>query len=641
MRHIIIGTAGHIDHGKTALILALTGIETDRLKEEKERGLSIDLGFAYFDLPGGQRAGIVDVPGHERFVKNMLAGAVGMDLVLLVVAADEGVMPQTREHLDILRLLHVEKGLAVITKTDLTDEEQIEFVEEDIKETVEGTFLDGVSILRVSSTTGEGIEELKAAIERAVQDIEAKSERGSFRLPIDRVFTMKGFGTVITGTIFSGSVSVGETLEVLPSGRSARVRGIQVHNQKVERAFAGQRTALNLPDVEKSQLQRGNVLATPAVYERTEMLDTRLVLLEGTKRSLEDRTHVQFHLGTTQVPAQVILFDRKEVKPGDSALVRIKLEEPVVALRGDRFILRKPLPLGTIGGGQVIDIRPQRFRRKDTKDVVAFLEIMEKDRLEDIVHRLLQRHKGTFGIEDLQRYLNVDGEMLLGVTAALAKSGQIRRFKKEKQEIVIGTQSFDQLLSEFASVVTEYFEINPYKKGMPKEEIRSRLRLGGDAFLFDQLVKELQSRKEFVVQEGKVFPVGRETFLTPEQQDMKDKLEKIHLDKFFEPPNFEEIEKKFGPSPELKGMLNLLVEESTLVRTTGNVIFHRKALEEAMGFVKNIIRTNGSITVAQFRDRFKTSRKYSLAILEYFDRIRLTRRVEDERKLLDEEAKIR
>ncbi|UCE20474.1 MAG: selenocysteine-specific translation elongation factor [Gemmatimonadota bacterium] len=640
MRHIIIGTAGHIDHGKTALILALTGIETDRLKEEKERGLSIDLGFAYFDLPGGQRAGIVDVPGHERFVKNMLAGAVGMDLVLLVVAADEGVMPQTREHLDILRLLQVEKGLAVITKTDLTDEEQIEFVEEDIKETVAGTFLEGVPILRVSSTTGDGIEKLKTAIEAAVQDIEAKSERGSFRLPIDRVFTMKGFGTVVTGTVFSGSVGVGETLEVLPSKYSTRVRGVQVHNQKVEHAYAGQRTALNLPDLEKSQLRRGNVLATPDVFERTEILDTRLVLLESTKRSLEDRTHVQFHLGTTQVPAQVILFDRKEVQPGDSAMARIKLEEPVVALKSDQFILRKPLPLGTIGGGQVIDIRPQRFRRKEAKEVVSFLEIMETGRLENIVHRLLQRQKKPFPVDDLKRYLNVDGEQLREVIKKLEEGDQIKRLVKEKREILIGVESFNQFLNEFTSVVKEYFEINPYKKGMPKEEVRSRLRLGGDPFLFDQLVKELETQKEFVVQEGKVFPIGRETFLTSEQQHVKDKLEKIHLDKFFEPPAFDEIEKKLGPRPELKGMLNLLVEEGTLIRTTGNVIFHRKALEEAMDFVKKSIQQQESITVAQFRDRFHTSRKYSLAILEYFDRIRLTRRVEDERVLLDEEARI-
>ncbi|MFQ6092511.1 MAG: selenocysteine-specific translation elongation factor [bacterium] len=640
MRHIIIGTAGHIDHGKTALIRALTGIETDRLKEEKERGLSIDLGFAYFDLPGGQRAGIVDVPGHERFVKNMLAGAVGMDLVLLVVAADEGVMPQTREHLDILRLLHLENGLAVVTKTDLADEEQIEFVEEDIKETVAGTFLQEAPILRVSSATHQGIPELKAAIEEAVRHIEAKSERGPFRLPVDRVFTMKGFGTVVTGTVFSGSGTVGDTLEVLPSGRSVRIRGIQVHNQKVERAYAGQRTALNLPDVEKSQLQRGDVLVTPGVFERTQTLDARLFVLEGAKRPLADRTHVQFHLGTTQIPAQVILFDRKETKPGESALARMRLKESVVALRGDRFVLRKPLPVATIGGGQVIDIRPQRFRRKEAQEVATFLATMESDRLGDIVHQLLERRKRAFSIDELASYLNVDREELLEAAETLIAKGQIRRLRKENREALIGAQTFDRLLKEFRSLVSEYFEANPYKKGMPKEEVKSKLALGADPILFDQLTEQLLSTGQIRLQEGKVCPVGRESFLPPTQQALKDRLERIHLDRLFEPPGFEEIERRLGSGPELRGMLNLLVEEGTLVRTSGKVVFHRQAVEQATEFVKSFIRQQGSITVAQFRDRFNTSRKYSLALLEYFDRTHLTRRVEDERVLLEENAKI-
>ena len=639
-RHVIIGTAGHVDHGKTALIMALTGIETDRLKEEKERGLSIDLGFAYFDLPGGQRAGIVDVPGHERFVRNMLAGAVGMDLVLLVVAADEGVMPQTREHLDILRLLHVDNGLSVITKTDLTDEEQIEFVEEDIKETVEGSFLDGAPILKVSSTTGEGIHELKDAIEDAVAGIVTKSERGHFRLPIDRVFTMKGFGTVTTGTVFSGSVSIGEILEVLPSGRSLRVRGIQVHKHKVEKAFAGQRTALNLPDVEKSQLERGDVLVTPGVFERTKMLDARLSVLERAKRSLADRTHVQFHLGTTQISAQVVLFDRKEMKPGESSLARIKLEEPVVALRGDRFVLRKPLPVATIGGGRVIDIRAQKFRRKETSEVIAFLETMEGDRLGEVVHQLVERRKMAFTVHDLQSYLNVERDQLLKATEELVAKGRVRRFTKEKQEAIIGAKTVEELIKEFSSIVDEYFKANPYKKGMPKEEVRSRLGLGEDPILFDQLTQEMQNTEEIAVHEGKISLVGREAFLTSEQKILKDELENIYLKKDFEPPSIEEIEKRFGSSPQVRGMLNLLVEEGALIRTASNVIFHRKTVEQAMESVVNFIQEKGSITVAQFRDRFKTSRKYSLAVLEYFDRIRLTQRVEDERKLLDEKAKI-
>jgi selenocysteine-specific elongation factor len=639
-RHIIIGTAGHVDHGKTALIMALTGIETDRLKEEKERGLSIELGFAYFDLPGGQRAGIVDVPGHERFVRNMLAGAVGMDLVLLVVAADEGVMPQTREHLDILRLLQVENGLTVITKIDLADEEQVEFVEEDIKESVVGTFLEGVPILRVSSVTGDGLEELKTVIEQVVRDIEVKSERGPFRLPIDRVFTMKGFGTVITGTVFSGSVGVGDTLEVLPSSRNVRVRGVQVHNQKVERAFAGQRTALNLPDVEKSQLERGEVLVTPGTFERATILDVRLVMLEGAKRSLTDRTHVYFHLGTRQVPAQVILFDRKEVKPGDITLARMKLEEPVVALRRDRFVLRKPLPVGTIGGGQVIDIRPRKFRRKEVRKVLSFLEMMESDRLEEVVKQLLERRKETFILQDLQRYLNEDVEQLQNVVNQLREEGHLRQFEKEHQVAVIGSQAFDRLKETFISIIEEYFEKNPYKKGMPKEEIRSKLGLGDEVVLFDQLVKELERTKGIQVEEGKVSSQGREMFLTENQQALKDRIEKVHLDKLFEPSSYDEIEKKIGPESDLRAMYNLLVEEGKLIRTTSNVVFHRTALEQAMEFVKAFIHEKGSITVRQFRDQFQTSRKYTLAILEYFDRIRLTQRIEDERQLLDEEARI-
>ncbi len=640
MRHIIIGTAGHVDHGKTALIMALTGIETDRLREEKERGLSIDLGFAYFDLPGGQRAGIIDVPGHERFIRNMLAGAVGMDLVLLVVAADEGVMPQTREHLDILRILDIENGLIVINKMDLADEEQISFVEEDVKETVEGTFLQQAPVLRVSAKTGEGIENLKAAIQQSVQHIQAKSERGYFRLPIDRVFVMKGFGTVLTGTVFSGSVGVGDTLELLPTRRKVRVRGVQVHNQKVEKAYAGQRTALNVPDVEKSDVSRGDVLATPGVFGQTQLLDARIVLLEGDKKSLADRTHVHFHLGTTQVPAQIFLLEGKEIESGNSALARIRLEEPIVALRGDRFVLRKPLPVATIGGGRVVDIRPQKFRRKETERRKTFLQTMESDHLGDIVRELIDHRKSVFAIVDLQSYLNVGEEELAKTVQEMAAAGLLRRFTKEHREVFIGSRPFQQLLDEGTDIVKKYLEANPYKKGISKEEIRSRLGLADDPVLFDEVMRELQRTGKIAMQEGKVAPAGRTSFLTPEQEKLKEALEKMYLGKIFEPPAIEDIEKRLGKGTVLKGMLSLLVEEGALVRTAGNILFHRRAIEEAMDHVKRHIREHGSITVAQFRDRFQTSRKYSLAILEYFDRIHLTRRIDDERELLDEEAKI-
>ena len=474
MKQIILGTAGHIDHGKTSLIRALTGIDTDRLKEEKERGITIELGFAHLQLPDGRLLGIVDVPGHEKFVKNMVAGATGIDLVALVIAADEGVMPQTREHLEICSILEIKHGLVVLTKVDMVDPDWLELVREDVSEYLSETFLAEAPVAEVSSVTGEGIPELIELINRMTRDIPERDMGHLFRLPIDRVFTMKGFGTVITGTSISGTIRTGDEVTVYPQGITSKIRGIHVHNEAMEEVHAGLRTAINLQGIEKMMLQRGNVVATKDSLRSTYMLDVVLDLLKSAPRKFKNRAKVRFHAGTAEIISTLVLLDRDELNPGETCLAQIRLDAPTTVLKGDRFVLRSYSPVRTIGGGQILHPLPGKKKRFQER-VLNELKMLQKGEEEEVIEIFvsLGRFKGV-GEEELSFLTNMSRKKLTEQLNALKSKQRIIRFDKE-QGTMIHADFMEKARSELLETLSQYHKDFPLKQGLVKEELRSRM----------------------------------------------------------------------------------------------------------------------------------------------------------------------
>lgn len=632
MKHVIIGTAGHVDHGKTALIKALTGHDTDRLREEKERGISIELGFAPFDLPGGRRAGVVDVPGHERFIHHMLAGAGGMDLVLFVVAADEGVMPQTREHLDILNLLGVKKGIVVLTKKDLVDEEWLELVKEEVRETLKGTFLDGAPLLAVSSVTREGIPELLAAIDELTHVVEEKNPHTSFRLPIDRVFTITGFGTVVTGTLVAGTIRVGDKCEILPDGKECRVRQLQVHGSTVVAAYAGQRVAVNLSGVEVEEVSRGDVLAVPGSLPATTMVDCRLHLLPSAPRPLAHRTRIRFHVGTAEVMGRAYLLDRQELEPGGSALVQFRLESPVAVRRGDRYVIRSYSPMVTIGGGQVIEEDPPR-RRRFQEAVIRELELKEKGTPAELVEQaIMEAGEAGSGSGELQRRLGLPPGELEGLLTRLKEEGKIVEFPLE-QPHYLHRAIYDGLQERVQATLGDFHRRYRLRWGMPKEELRSRDFPALTTRLFQEFLLALAREGVVDLEREKVKLASHTVKFTPEQEAIRERLEKLYLAEPFAPPSPAEALEQVG-NGDAREVYMALVDGGTLVRLAEDLTFHREAVARAREILASQLAAEGSITVSQFRDLLKTSRRYALPLLEYFDSQRLTRRVGDRRVLV-------
>jgi selenocysteine-specific elongation factor len=632
MKHVILGTAGHIDHGKTALVKALTGVDTDRLKEEKERGITIELGFTFLDLPSGIRLGIIDVPGHEKFVKHMVAGVWGIDLVALVIAADEGVMPQTREHLDICRLLKVKKGLVVLTKIDLVDRELLELVKEEVSEIVQDTFLKGAPILAVSSTTGEGVPQLLSTLDLLSQEIEGRSSNGLFRLPIDRVFVMKGFGTVVTGTMISGSLSLGETVQVLPSGKEGKVRTLQVYSRSVEKAMAGERAAINLQGIETSAIERGNVLIRPNTLRPTQLIDAYLEYLPDAPRPLKHRTRQRFHIGTTLTNASIFLLDREELGPGEGGYVQLRLEQPVVALPQDRFVIRGSSAIQTIGGGVILDSHPDKHRRHSSS-VIADLSLLKDGTSEQGLRQHIY-HSGMGGItlEELLNRVEMPPSEIQLILRKMAGKGDLLFIDPEKLKVIEKGQ-YQGLKGMVLAKLGEFHQRFPMKSGLSKEELRTKLPPEVDVKLFQILINELIQSKEVVLEKDKLRLPGHQISSVDEKGLVK-RVEGAVLKGGLQPPSPKELSEEWSErEEEVRAIFEHLVHEGVLVKVKSEIYFHRVPLENLQEELVTYLKSHQEMTIPQFKEMTKASRKYAIPLIEYFDQIKLTLRLGEKRVL--------
>ena len=632
MKRLIIGTAGHIDHGKTALVRAMTGLDTDRLKEEKKRGISIELGFAPLTLPSGQRAGIVDVPGHERFVRQMLAGAFGMDLVLLIVAADEGIMPQTREHLDIIRLLGINQGIVVITKKDLVDEEWLMMVEDDIKEYLATTELKEWPIITVSSTEGAGIPELLRLIEELSAQVQEKSALGQVRLPIDRVFSMTGFGTVVTGTLWSGRIRLNDSLQILPQEIPVRVRTLHVHNQKVEEALAGQRVAVNLQGVDTSDIHRGNVLAAPGFLSPTYRISGNLRLLKNSPRPLKNWTRVRFHLGTDECLGRVVLLEHDELQPGEHGYVQIVMEEPVVCTRGDRFVIRFYSPVTTIGGGVVIDPHPPKQKRFN-EAVLEEMAVKEEGDLEEVVLQELNKYPDRIiSVDDLAAAINHNPVETRDVLKILCEQGLIEQLKVENHDLYLSSLGVDYSIQNINRMLEDWHKKYPLRPGFPREELRSRYFKQYPVKVFNALISLLEAKGVLSADSKYIRLPGQS--IEPDRDAVKaikrvmEMLDKNPL----APPGLKEIQEEIADSPYDPAEIIAYLEESEqIVKVAEGVYYSRTGVDLAWSRLNEHFDEKREPSLAEARDLWETSRKYTLPPLEYFDRTKYTTRIGDNR----------
>jgi selenocysteine-specific elongation factor len=631
MKSVIVGTAGHIDHGKTALVKALTGIDADRLQEEKRRGITIDIGFAHLELPSPDgdmlRIGFVDVPGHERFVRNMLAGVGGIDLVLLVIAADESIKPQTREHFDICKLLGVKHGITLLTKSDVVDADTLDVVRLEVEDFVRGTFLDSsqAPIVPVSSLTGAGIEELKRALTKAAARISARDSAGLSRLPIDRVFSMKGFGTVVTGTLISGTVKKDDELELFPSGQRARVRGVQVHGKPAEQATAGQRTALNLAGPSMDQLARGMTLATTATFSSTSRIDVELSLLP-TAKPLKDRAHVHFHSYTSETIATIAFYDRKQLAPGETAFLQLRLGEPALLVPGDRFIVRQFSPVITIGGGVVLENASPAKTNKTAR--VDFLKVLANGSQAAV----LEARVATSGIEGLS------------LSAAVAQTGwrleQVKTIANTIPTIIqadgtlVGKSAIERLRSGILSTLDDFHKRNPLVAGMSKEELRGRsAQASGDVFL--RTIEDLIQGKKIELVGESVRLAGRGVVMKDEEAESQKIIEAAFASAGLKVPALKDVLAGLKVDRlRAQKIVTLLLRDKVLLKISDDLVFHRDALAELRRMLAAEKTKSPKIDVGRFKDLTGVSRKYAIPLLEYLDREHVTRRVGDARIIL-------
>jgi selenocysteine-specific elongation factor len=627
VRHVVVGTAGHIDHGKSSLVQALTGIDPDRLKEEKERGITIDLGFAHLEVEPGLTLGIVDVPGHERFVRNMLAGVGGIDLVMLVVAADEGVMPQTREHLAICQLLRVRGGLVALTKVDLVEAEWLELVREDVRSVLRGTFLEGGPLVPVSARTGAGLDALRRALAGLARGVPARATDATFRLPIDRVFTIRGFGTVVTGTVAAGQVALDDRLEVYPRALQAKVRGIQTHGHPVAQAVAGQRAAVNLQGVERASIERGDVLAPPGLVRPTQAVDAVCELLADASLPLRARQRVRFHVGTSEVMARVLPLEGAEVAPGARGYVHLRLEAPVVALPGDRYVIRSYSPMVTIGGGELLDVDPPRARRAAR---LARLAVLAGGAPEAVVEEHLRR-AGAAGarLASLRARTPLGPEALRVALASLAAAGRVAVVDRE---CWVHAEAVEALRAAARAALEAFHAREPLKPGMSKEELRTRLGVADDR-VFLALLERFAAAGDLAVDRDKVRLAGHAVRLDPRQQAVLDRLEAEFRTAGVAPPSLEEAFARLGVAPGDQALAQLLLEDRRLVRVREGLYFHAEALLAVQARVTEFLRAHPAITPQELKDLFGVSRKYAIPLLEHLDAQRVTVRVGDRRVL--------
>jgi len=633
LKQIILGTAGHIDHGKTSLIKAVTGINTDRLKEEQERGITIELGFASLDLPSGQQLGVVDVPGHEKFVKNMVAGATGIDLVAMVIAADEGVMPQTREHMEICTLLGVKHGLVVLTKSDLVDEEWLELVKDDVESFVRGTFLEGAPIIPVSSVSGEGLDAFVSTLDNLCDQIPSRSPAGLFRLPVDRVFTMKGFGTVITGTLISGNVHVGETIMIYPSQITSKVRGSQVHGQSVNQAGAGMRTAINFQGLEKASITRGEVLSNPGVLKPSYMLDVSMHYLKSNKKPIKNRARVRYHAGTNEILGILILLDRDELLPDGTTVAQIRLDAPVAAMSADRFVIRSYSPVRTIGGGQILNPIPQKHKRFRTEVIKGLSRIPDMAPNELIEFYSEASEFRGVSYTDLRLMTNLAEKQLEKTLQELLSKKQVLQVDKENK-VFIHANSFDQAKQSAVDYLTAYHGANPLKAGMPKEELKSKFPRYLGTKLFNLVLNGLIKDKRLIQSEDTVHLAEHKISLGGDQADLKQKILNTYKKSGLEPPYFRDISKSLDMDPaRAKDMLTLLINEGLVIKTKDDLYFQTEVVDSLKQKLVDFLKANGEMTTPQFKEIAGVSRKYLIPLIEHFDATHVTLRVGDVRKL--------
>ncbi|MFN0123930.1 MAG: selenocysteine-specific translation elongation factor [Blastocatellia bacterium] len=643
MKRIIVGTAGHIDHGKTSLVRALTGVDTDRLKEEKERGITIDLGFADLSV-GDVHFGFVDVPGHERFVRNMLAGAHGLDIVTLVVAADEGVMPQTREHFDICRLLEIRAGLVVITKIDMADEELTELVEADVEEFVAGSFLQGAPVLRVSARTGQGIDELKKTLTQMARKVADRDAGAIARLPIDRVFTIKGFGTVVTGTLIAGQIRLGDELELAPTaGRRAKVRGLQSHGKSAPEAQAGERTAVNLSGIDVDEISRGQTLVPAGRLQATHMLDVRLHLLKNALRPLRTRARVRLHHGTAEILARVSLPGHGEIAPGGTGYAQLRLESPVLAAPGDHYILRSYSPAMTIGGGTIIDAMPQKHRLRDGPRVTAQLEKLEaagKQQNETERMALFVEMAGERGmtIADIAARTGGSDTVIQQAMATLTKSRRLVSASANPPMLIAQT-AFNDLAKRTRELLKEFHRRAPLESGMGREELRERVFTRLPAEIFRAVIASLSERSEIVAEKDLLRLASHRIELSAAEKALRDYIGELYARAALQPATMEEsladAAKKFATeTTRAQRFAQMLINSGDLIRVA-DMLFHRTAIETLRGTLQQYKASHGPrMDVAAFKDLTGVSRKYAIPLLEYLDRQRITRRAGDVREIL-------
>lgn len=632
VKHVILGTAGHIDHGKTALVKALTGVDTDRLKEEKERGITIELGFTYLDLPSGIRLGIVDVPGHERFVKHMVAGIWGIDLVALIIATDEGVMPQTKEHLDICRLLKVKNGLIVLTKIDLVEREFLELVKEEVKEIIKDSFLKGAPILSVSSITGEGIPLLINTLDLLAKKVEERSSNGLFRLPIDRVFVMKGFGTVVTGTMISGSLSLGETVEILPSGLEGKVRNLQVYNQPVEKAMAGQRTAINLQGIEASAIKRGDVLVRSHTLTPTQLIDVYLEYLPNAPRLLKHRTKQRFHIGTNLTTASFFLLDREELAPGEAGYVQLRLDRPLVALPQDRFVIRGSGVVQTLGGGVILDAHPVKHKRFSSS-VNEDLTLLKDGTSEQIIGlHILHSGMGGITFKELLNRVAVPPYHVETILKKMTEKGDILLVDPEKQK-VIDTHQYQRLKELALDQLRSFHQRFAMKSGLAKEELRTKLPTELDVKLFQILLNELVQSKKVVLERDKLR-LPEHQISSVDEKGLVKRVEEAIFKGGLQPPSSKELSEEWSEKEEeVRSIHEHLVHEGVLVKIKSGMYLHQIHFDNLRERLINYLERNREITTPQFKEITGVSRKYAIPLIEYFDQIKLTLRLGEKRVL--------
>jgi selenocysteine-specific elongation factor len=628
--HVIVGTAGHIDHGKSALVKALTGTDPDTLPEEKERGMTIELGFVFLDQPDYEKQIVfIDVPGHEKFVKTMVAGASNVDAVLFVIAADEGISVQTREHFDILRLLSVREGIVALTKSDLVDAECLAALSSDVRAFVAGTFLETAPILPVSAHTGAGLSDLIAALQAAGLRVERRDDCGYFRMPIDRVFVKHGFGTVIAGTILSGEVKIGDRIEILPERIETRVRGVQVHKSKQDASGLGRRTALNIHDVEKGALRRGQCAARPGFLVPTQRLDARLRLLQNADIELKTRDRVRFHVGTDETIARVVLLEKEKLLPGESMLAQFVLESPTTALYGDRFIIRTFSPLNTIGGGEVLDVSPPRHKRFDETALAGIRRF--EGAFPDAVDQVFRKDPAKArSIEDISLTLGRTPTLVRAAVDGLLQAGRLVRIKGDKDERFLTAEAFAALKDKAHASIKKYLTANPHKPFMPSADLASTLaRETGDAAL-RQILDALASAQAVIRLEGGVSMPGHQAKLADKDQDLARKVEAIFKRAAFEPPLEGDVVKELRlPLNQFRKIMGTLIQQGVLIRLDPKVTLHCEALEKARTAVLQFLKLRRSITISEAKDVLKVSRKYACAVLEYLDKIQVTRRSGD------------